>query len=267
MPRLQPSHAAWVLALLAFIALVVGRPSSRAPRTLDLSNLKQIGLASIIYAHENEDRLPEAADVWEYAYLLARSAGLNEPTFWSSRLDPAWSAPDHPYQISVGKAPHTQPNPEFRLTKPSIAIPVAKLDLTMPATTPIAWTRGLQADGTWAKHSPYTAETAATSHFSAATSPFTATFPRQANNSSASMEKERRPTSSKHSLPGRALANTSPPQQRPKYGRGKTVFAASSHPSPRSSAGSRCCGLHSYFFRFPASQKRNPARSRFFFGR
>ena len=25
----------------------------------------------------------------------------------------------------------------------------------MPATTPIAWTRGLQSDGTWAKFSPY----------------------------------------------------------------------------------------------------------------
>lgn len=158
MPRLRLSHVAWVLALVAFIALIIGRPSSRALRTQDASNLKQIGQAAIIHAHENNDRLPEAADVWEYAYLLAQSKLLNAPEFWQSKLDPAWSDTHQPGQIFDGNAPHSQPDPKFRLIKPSVAVPVAKLDLKMPSTTPIAWTRGLQPDGTWPKHSPYGGE-------------------------------------------------------------------------------------------------------------
>jgi hypothetical protein len=45
--------------------------------------------------------------------------------------------------------------PAFRELKPSWAVPLGEITANMSATTPIAWTRGLNADGKWSKHSPY----------------------------------------------------------------------------------------------------------------
>lgn len=153
---------ALVLAMLALLAggviSIVGKTYDCGPRTADPSNLRQLGQASLIYAYDHKDQFPQAVDVWDYAFQLAESVGVNEPRMWLSKLDPAY--PDSgtistssilDREITIPRKAH----PQLRETKPSVAVVLGKLNMTMPATTPLLWTRGLQPDGTWAQHSPY----------------------------------------------------------------------------------------------------------------
>jgi len=121
---------------------------------VDQSNLKQIGLASLIYADENGNRLPSASSVWDYAFILARAELINDPAFWLSQIDPAGEATPYADRILDPDKPD-QLNPALLQIKPVFAVALGKITTADPATTPIAWTRGLQPDGTWAAHSPY----------------------------------------------------------------------------------------------------------------
>ena len=146
-----------LLIVAALIMPVLFGVWTRCGPTTDQSSLRLICQEKIIYAQDHNDRLPEATDVWDHARLLAEVVGLNDARMWQSKLDPASNAsPDPPPAILAhGTVQPKKLDPTFRLVKPSLAVPLGKLDTTMPATTPIAWTRGLQPDGTWAKHSPY----------------------------------------------------------------------------------------------------------------
>jgi hypothetical protein len=168
-PRFTRLHeyglALFLIGLLAAIIIpTVGRTCGGmgSPRMADASNLRQIAQASLIYAQDHQDRLPEAIDIWDYARALAETSGLNDGRMWQSRIDPAY-AEIYPKKIEVLLPAKTgQPselNPAFREIKPAFAVPVGRrLSVNHPATTPVAWTRGLQPDGTWAKHSPYGTE-------------------------------------------------------------------------------------------------------------
>lgn len=157
--------ALFLIGLLAAIIIptvgtTCGGRGSR--RMADSSNLRQIAQSSLIYAQDHKDRLPEAADIWDYARALAETSGLNDGRIWQSRIDPA-SAETSRQMIEVLLPAKTgrprELNPAFRKIKPTFAIPVGRrLHINLPSTTPIAWTRGLQPDGTWAKHSPYGTE-------------------------------------------------------------------------------------------------------------
>lgn len=146
-----------LLLVAALIIPTMCRVSSYSPRSLDVANLRQLGQASIIYAVDNNECLPVATDVWDYARLLAGI--LNDGTYWQSPIDPA-TANTAREKIDVllppsdNRAPRAL-NPAFRAIKPTLAVALGKLHMGMPSTTPILWTRGLQPDGTWAPHSPY----------------------------------------------------------------------------------------------------------------
>ncbi|CAM3164562.1 hypothetical protein [Rariglobus hedericola] len=146
-----------LLVLLAGILIpTLGRVKS-VPRGPDSSNIRQIGQASLIYMMSNNDRFPEATHVWDFARQLAESGGLDVASMWQSKVDPAFNdSADVPRTVLVpGDSHPRQLDPLFRQIKPCIAVPLGKLTNEMPSSTPIAWTRGLQLDGTWAKHSPY----------------------------------------------------------------------------------------------------------------
>lgn len=152
------------VVLLATIAwphaygCVRGNVQERARRSVDGSNLRQITQATFIHADDHQGKFPAASDIWDYAGILAASTGLNDARMWQSKLDPASDAnsdtlttvllppePDRPRQFDS----------HFRNAKPSVAVVLSGLNLNAPETTPIAWTRGLQPNGTWANHSPY----------------------------------------------------------------------------------------------------------------
>jgi hypothetical protein len=123
-------------------------------QSVSRSNLRQIGQASLIYASDHEDQFPVASDIWTYAEALANGGGLNDSSIWGTGSDPA-NVEALSHMSTVLTPDKKELTPEFRKLKPSWAIPAAKLTTSAPASTPIAWTRGLRLDGTWSPHSPY----------------------------------------------------------------------------------------------------------------
>lgn len=147
-----------LLILLLGAIILPGSSSTHAIawKSVDSSHLRKIGQAMVTYAVSNNDNLPsaEATDVWECARLMARQSELNDATLWASRLDPAVKD-SYVMLTTVLTEDRASLAPGFRALRPSWAVVIGKLKLDHPATTPIAWTRGLRADGTWSPDSPY----------------------------------------------------------------------------------------------------------------
>jgi hypothetical protein len=131
-----------------------GEVRCTAPRAVDASHLRQVGQASLIAASDHNNQLPRATDVWDYARQLAVDGGLDDGTMWISSLDPARDGASNGVSTVVDSDKRTI-LPSFLALKPSFAVPLGELNANMPGTTPVAWTRGLQPDGTWAADSPY----------------------------------------------------------------------------------------------------------------
>jgi hypothetical protein len=153
----------WAVALIMILLLVAAiitpliRVSSNVGKTADGFNLRQIGQSVLIYAQYHGDSLPTDSNVWVYAGSLADDGGLDVPRMWLSRVDPGSDSIDaFPESILIPgpSKPHLI-NPAFLKLKPCVAVALGKLNTNMPATTPVAWTRGLQPDGTWSADSPY----------------------------------------------------------------------------------------------------------------
>jgi hypothetical protein len=148
---------ALIVGLTALVATVVLFPPSpvreTARRSVAGSNLRQIGQASLIYGSDHGDKLPNEENLWDYAGELALGGGLNDASTWVSGGDPAnegsWAS-----LSMVLAADRRGLEPSFRGMAPSWAVPLGRLDATMPSTIPIAWTRGLRPDGTWPAHAP-----------------------------------------------------------------------------------------------------------------
>lgn len=146
-----------VLLLTLAIMPAVSYISETARRAVDANHLRQIVQAAHLHGVDRNEQFPDATDVWDYARILAEEAGLDDPRLWVSMNDPAVkTAFPLPSKILAddGASPRAL-NPAFRQLKPSVAVALGNLNSRMPATTPVAWTRGLQPDGTWSPHSPY----------------------------------------------------------------------------------------------------------------
>lgn len=150
-------------AVMFFGAIViptVGTVRETAHRSVASSNLRQIAQASLIAASEHKDVLPGAmaTDVHDYARITARDGGLNDATIWTIPADPAGGEVANRISTVLTKD-RAALEPEFSKLKPSWAVALhPEMGVESPATMPIAWTRGLQADGTWAAHAPYGAD-------------------------------------------------------------------------------------------------------------
>lgn len=135
-------------------------PYGSAARSVEASNLRQIGQASLIYASDHHDRLPDAVDVPDYARLLAIDGGLNDISIWfptGTTFGPdAWTV----LQDLPGQPRARWPtNPAFAHAQPLFTVVLGGLDANMPSTTPLAWTRGLDLEtGRWRPDSPYGGE-------------------------------------------------------------------------------------------------------------
>ena len=164
-----PRNAGWVLntvivvAALLFVGLLVIPSTScgcgsreTASRSVDASHLRQIGQASLIYASDHHDRFPQTDSVTDYAAELARGGGLNDATIWIARDTYDSAIADG---LSTVLTPdRTAPTSEFLRARLAFTVVTRGLHANLPPTTPIAWTRGLQPDGTWSKDSPYKGE-------------------------------------------------------------------------------------------------------------
>jgi competence protein ComGC len=153
----------FVLSVLLVVAITfMGKTKHDHRGVIDASNIRQIGQASLIYANDNRELLPgmtltsdgeldeKAATphIHAIAAALARGGGLNDMTLWFVARD------SHPDVLPGLNGPILTAGLPRRLN-PSFAASglgyqyVAGLETAHPSTTPIAFTRGLQLDGTW----------------------------------------------------------------------------------------------------------------------
>jgi prepilin-type N-terminal cleavage/methylation domain-containing protein len=148
-----------ILAAILFPAIGAARRS--AQKASDLSNIRSIGQAAIIYASDNNDRLPDpiandsasAANkvtggdhYYVWFGLLAKNGNLADPAVTISKIDPLYPAV-MPTAI-VNPTNKNALDSTFLNNIPSFEV-VGGIKVSDPSTTPVAYTRGLQKDGTW----------------------------------------------------------------------------------------------------------------------
>jgi prepilin-type N-terminal cleavage/methylation domain-containing protein len=155
-----------VIAIIGVLAAIVipsvSKVRETAQRTVDANSLREIVKAASLYAAEYDDRLPGtnlSASTFRpsgtgttttphtWAAALARAGFLTDPSFYSSRLDPQRPA-TFPTAILARTDSSLSLDPAFASMVLSVEL-VGGLRLNHPATTPVAFTRGLQTDGNW----------------------------------------------------------------------------------------------------------------------
>lgn len=141
---------------VAFAATEVGATRESARRARDAVDLQRIGLACRFFSSSQGARLPVANHVWDFARQLATHGGLTEGDAWLVESDSA--APENWTVDNVLSVDGKSLSPEFIRARLSYAVLLSGLPDDAPFTTPIAWTRGLRSDGTWAPDSPYRGE-------------------------------------------------------------------------------------------------------------
>lgn len=143
-----------VIATLGILATLlvpaVGNALAKARRARAMNNLQQIGLAYVSVSLENEAVLFRQAErVADWAGILARLAGINNPRLYSFEED----------YLQPGAMPGTigrwengkwVPNAVFQQTPLSLTFIVGISPTAAADTTPLAYSRGLDPDkGVW----------------------------------------------------------------------------------------------------------------------
>ncbi len=151
-----------VIAIIGILAVLlipaVGKARELAQREKSRSNLRQIAVAYLAFSIEgNRTRtIPifgskAVTNIYDFGEILARESDLNDALLYFLDADPRAAAVELPRVIirknrSTGKV--TKVDRWFG--SPVAYEAAAGLSPNSPATTtPLIWTRGLQADGTW----------------------------------------------------------------------------------------------------------------------
>jgi prepilin-type N-terminal cleavage/methylation domain-containing protein len=163
---IRPSQGFTLIELLTVIAIIgilaailiptVGKVRETARRTTDMSNLRQIGQASLIYANDNNEQLPTydssstanprplITTIHQFAFELAVGGGLNDAAMWFSTAD-SQAAGKNP---SVVRNNNNPPGLDTNFNGSTSSFDVARgLTTNDSSTTPIGWTRGLLTSG------------------------------------------------------------------------------------------------------------------------
>lgn len=147
-----------VLAIIAVLTAIlvpaVGKALRSARRTQAGANLRQIAIGYSLYASETgQPRTITATSIYNWALTLAKGGGINEATLYYNGDDPlvASDASTHPKMVAYSDGSgNWSLNPDFDGFPLSVSVVSALAPGSDPSTTPVAWTRGLQSDGTWA---------------------------------------------------------------------------------------------------------------------
>lgn len=166
------SHAAFTLIeLLTVIAIIgilaaiviptVGTVREKAQRAVDANSIREILKAAQIYAGENQDRLPDPQPTsipntvlnapqlaWKWPGILAKNNILTDPTFYFAKNDPAFNGTYPNFIINPTAQRNTLHNSFTQGRSPSWEF-VGGVKMNDAARTPVIYTRGLQANGTW----------------------------------------------------------------------------------------------------------------------
>ncbi len=143
--------------LIAILVPVASNIMDNARRTAAASNLRQIALAYNSYSQEgSRPRSIDAANIYEWATILAERANLNSPDLYILGDDPLVerSGRDFPRNIATppadGTAGRWVVSPDFNGHPLSVAVANRLASRANASTTPVVWTRGLGTDGRWA---------------------------------------------------------------------------------------------------------------------
>jgi prepilin-type N-terminal cleavage/methylation domain-containing protein len=151
-----------VIAIIGILAAIliptVGKVREAAQRTVDANNLREIAKAAMVYAADNNDRLPDPQNlagvfpgslaVHRFPAALARHGVLTDPSFYFAKNDPLFNG-TYPAAILASGSQRDQLDADFTNGRYLAWEFVGGLKMGDPASTPIAYTRGLGAGGTW----------------------------------------------------------------------------------------------------------------------
>jgi prepilin-type N-terminal cleavage/methylation domain-containing protein len=170
-PRRSPHAAFTLIELLTVIAIIgilaaiviptVGTVREKAQRAVDANSIREILKAAQIYAGENQDRLPDPQPTsipnsvlnapqlaWKWPGILAKNNILTDPTFYFAKNDPAFNGTFPTFIIQPSAARNTLHTSFTQGRSPSWEF-VGGVKMSDSARTPVIYTRGLQANGTW----------------------------------------------------------------------------------------------------------------------
>jgi prepilin-type N-terminal cleavage/methylation domain-containing protein len=163
-----------VIAIIGILAAIiiptVGKVRETARRSVDSSNLRQIGQAALIFATDNRDSLPASTGSMNTttgyvntggtsasgkiaAAGLAASGGLNDGTIWFTGSESSNATG----VSTVLNASRTAIETGFAAGTATLSFTfVTGLTANDPATTPVAFTRGIEAGpSNWPTTAPY----------------------------------------------------------------------------------------------------------------
>jgi len=146
-----------VIAVIGILAAIlipsVSSVRKSARRAEAAAQLRRIHAAYTVYS-EGGTRVRgiNASNVHEFARILAQYAELNDPNQWIVEEDPLVQAePTLPVVIATpppSGSGNWELNADFANFPLSFAV-ANRLSVQAPSSTPLAWTRGLNANGTW----------------------------------------------------------------------------------------------------------------------
>jgi prepilin-type N-terminal cleavage/methylation domain-containing protein len=152
-----------VIAIIGILAAIiiptVGTVREKAQRAVDANNLREILKAAQIYAGDNQENLPDPQSIantvlntpqpaWKWPGILAKNNILTDPTFYFAKNDAAFDG-TYPTFIIQPTAQRNTLNTTFTNGRSPSWEFVGGVKMSDPATTPVIYTRGLQANGTW----------------------------------------------------------------------------------------------------------------------
>jgi prepilin-type N-terminal cleavage/methylation domain-containing protein len=152
-----------VIAIIGILAAIifptVNTVRAKAQRAVDASNLREIAKAAMVYAADNNDRLPDpqalaatfpgAPAVYRFPAALARNGILTDPSFYFAKNDPHFNGIDPAAILNPANTQRNELDRTFINGRVLAWEFVGGLKMGDPATTPVAYTRGLTAAGTW----------------------------------------------------------------------------------------------------------------------
>lgn len=145
------------LVLLVVFApfFLAGLVTVHPPYTPASSHFRSIAGAYFVVNFRHAFEIKPNYTAHAIAVQLAKEAGLNDASYYFTSEDPRAPKGAIKTVLDGPVGPNTLPNLDFMRATLSLEIAVNIPTGAPVITTPIAWTRGLREDGTWAPDSPW----------------------------------------------------------------------------------------------------------------